>query len=77
MVRLIGRGSWVVLRQVLRIVPELNPIPIIVILSFHFRLPLINVVGWPLHLLLTLHNHVSETNTFLFLPLEALCIVLS
>ena len=77
MVRLIGRGGRAVPGQVLCIIPQLNSIPIIVILSFNLTLPLIDIVGWPFQLFFSLHDHVCETNTFLLLPLVALRIVLS
>ena len=77
MVRLIGSGSWVVLRQVLGIVPQFDSISVIVILSFNLTLPLINVICRPLHLFFSFHDHISEAYTFLFFPLVALRIVLS
>ena len=46
------------------------------ILSFNFTLPLIDVVGRPLHFLFPLHNHICKADTFLFFPLVALRVVL-
>ena len=77
MIGLVGRGGRVMLGKVLCIVPQLNSIPIIVILPLDLTLPLIDVVGGPFHLFLSLHDHISETYSFLFVPLVALRIVLS
>ena len=77
MIGLVCRGGRVMLGKVLCIVPQLNSIPIIVILPLDLTLPLIDVIGRPFHLFLSLHDHISETYSFLFVPLVALRIVLS
>ena len=64
------------LGKVLCIVPKFNSIPVIVILPLDLTLPLIDVVSRPFHLFLSLHDHICETYSFLFVPLVALCIVL-